>query len=197
MPNNQNPVFTDNTTITGDGTEENPLVAVGGGGDGVTSLNSETGDIDLISSDASVGIDASTPGQIDLTVAGGGGGVTDVTGTANQITSSGGATPQIGLASNCIAPGALAATQDFTAHRNAVIAAGFFLKFANCFLQDNGAGFLSPFDTGGSLAGMILAFLRITTLQVFANNAAALGGGLVAGDLYRTGADPDVVCVVH
>lgn len=34
-------------------------------------------------------------------------------------------------------------------------------------------------------------------LQVFANNAAALAGGLAVKDFYRTGADPDVVCVVH
>lgn len=31
MAENQNPVFTDNSTLTGDGTEENPLAAVGGG----------------------------------------------------------------------------------------------------------------------------------------------------------------------
>lgn len=35
------------------------------------------------------------------------------------------------------------------------------------------------------------------TLLIFANNAAAITGGLAVGDLYRTGADPDVVCVVH
>ena len=35
------------------------------------------------------------------------------------------------------------------------------------------------------------------TLAIYANNAAAVAGGLVAGQLYRTGADPDVVCVVH
>jgi hypothetical protein len=35
------------------------------------------------------------------------------------------------------------------------------------------------------------------TLSVYANNAAAIAGGLVAGQLYRTGADPDQVCIVH
>lgn len=49
-----------------------------------------------------------------------------------------------------------------------------------------GIGNLSP---GSSLS--------VTGLPVFANNAAAIGGGLAAGDFYRTGADPDVVCVVH
>ncbi len=34
-------------------------------------------------------------------------------------------------------------------------------------------------------------------LPVYANNAAAITGGLVAGNLYRTNADPDFVAVVH
>lgn len=39
--------------------------------------------------------------------------------------------------------------------------------------------------------------VTITTLPVYANNAAAIAGGLVAGNLYRTGGNPDPVCVVH
>lgn len=46
-------------------------------------------------------------------------------------------------------------------------------------------------DTSG------LVTLSIATLPIFANNAAAITGGLVAGNFYRTGADPDPVCVVH
>lgn len=40
---------------------------------------------------------------------------------------------------------------------------------------------------------------KVSTAQlpVYANNAAAVAGGLAAGALYRTGADPDPVCVVH
>jgi len=34
-------------------------------------------------------------------------------------------------------------------------------------------------------------------LSIYANNAAAIAGGLVAGQLYRTNADPDTICVVH
>ena len=34
-------------------------------------------------------------------------------------------------------------------------------------------------------------------LPVYANNAAAVAGGLVEGDHYRTGADPDFIAVVH
>ena len=34
-------------------------------------------------------------------------------------------------------------------------------------------------------------------LPVYANNAAAIAGGLVEGDFYRTGGNPDTVCVVH
>jgi hypothetical protein len=39
--------------------------------------------------------------------------------------------------------------------------------------------------------------LQVVGLPIYANNAAALAGGLTAGAFYRTGADPDVVCVVH
>lgn len=35
------------------------------------------------------------------------------------------------------------------------------------------------------------------TLPSYNNNTEALSGGLVVGDFYRTGDDPDLVCVVH
>lgn len=42
------------------------------------------------------------------------------------------------------------------------------------------------------------AAVKYSTLPpTYANNAAAVAGGLVAGQTYRTGADPDVLCVVH
>ncbi|HEX3070257.1 MAG TPA: hypothetical protein VHX14_16950, partial [Thermoanaerobaculia bacterium] len=39
--------------------------------------------------------------------------------------------------------------------------------------------------------------LHVVGLPAFANNAAAVAGGLTAGAFYRTGGDPDLVCVVH
>ena len=39
--------------------------------------------------------------------------------------------------------------------------------------------------------------LHVVGLPIYANNAAAVAGGLTAGAFYRTGADPDPVCVVH
>lgn len=39
--------------------------------------------------------------------------------------------------------------------------------------------------------------VTISSLAVYANNAAAIAGGLTVGQIYRTGADPDVVCIVH
>ena len=39
--------------------------------------------------------------------------------------------------------------------------------------------------------------LHVVGLPVFANNAAAVTGGLTPGAFYRTGGDPDVVAVVH
>lgn len=41
------------------------------------------------------------------------------------------------------------------------------------------------------------SILQVVGLPVYANNAAAIAGGLTAGAFYRTGADPDPVCVVH
>lgn len=39
--------------------------------------------------------------------------------------------------------------------------------------------------------------LQVVGLPAYANNAAAKAGGLTAGAFYRTGGDPDLVCVVH
>ena len=46
----------------------------------------------------------------------------------------------------------------------------------------------------------IRSLLKLWTagaIPIFANNAAAIAGGLTVGMLYRTNADPDTVCVVH
>ena len=39
--------------------------------------------------------------------------------------------------------------------------------------------------------------ISVGALTIYANNAAAIVGGLGVNDLYRNGADPDLVCVVH
>jgi hypothetical protein len=39
--------------------------------------------------------------------------------------------------------------------------------------------------------------LHVAGLPVYVNNAAAVAAGLTAGAFYRTGTDPDQVCVVH
>ncbi len=39
--------------------------------------------------------------------------------------------------------------------------------------------------------------LQVVGLSVYANNGAAVAGGLTVGAFYRTGGDPDLVCVVH
>jgi hypothetical protein len=39
--------------------------------------------------------------------------------------------------------------------------------------------------------------ISLGSLDIYANNAAAVAGGLAAGDLYRTNGDPDTICVVH
>lgn len=37
----------------------------------------------------------------------------------------------------------------------------------------------------------------LSEVPIHANNAAATGAGMVAGDIYRNGADPDLLCIVH
>lgn len=48
-----------------------------------------------------------------------------------------------------------------------------------------------------SVTGIVQAANAQLTLSVFANNAAAIAGGLQVGQLYRNNADPDIVCIVH
>jgi hypothetical protein len=48
------------------------------------------------------------------------------------------------------------------------------------------------------IAELVTALNLLTTnLPIYASNALAVTGGLKQGDIYRTGADPDIVCVVH
>lgn len=55
------------------------------------------------------------------------------------------------------------------------------------------------FTTNNVLRGSIDSTGKwsIQSLPTYPNNAAAVAGGLTAGTLYRTGGDPDAVCVVH
>lgn len=50
---------------------------------------------------------------------------------------------------------------------------------------------------GTSPVNLPTSVLHVVGLPVFANNAAAVAGGLTAGAFYRTGGDPDLVSVVH
>jgi hypothetical protein len=53
-------------------------------------------------------------------------------------------------------------------------------------------------DSGATVINVTLSGItRIIPLGFFVSNAAAIAGGLVVGDLYRSGSDPDVVCIVH
>jgi hypothetical protein len=72
------------------------------------------------------------------------------------------------------------------------------------FLGDWAPSVTNTYDLGSATLGGGLRWKKLfaqtaslSVLPIFANNAAAVAGGLVAGDLYRTGADPDPVSVVH
>lgn len=71
--------------------------------------------------------------------------------------------------------------------------------------HDHVGGDGAQIDHGG-LAGLLdddhTQYLKTTGrgvvgLSIYANNAAALAGGLGVGAFYRSGGDPDIVCVVH
>lgn len=78
-------------------------------------------------------------------------------------------------------------------------------------LRGNGTAFISAVLAAADLANgvtgtgaVVLASaptlasnVKITGIPVFANNAAAITGGLAVGNLYRTGVDPDFIAVVH
>ena len=42
-----------------------------------------------------------------------------------------------------------------------------------------------------------LGYFNVPNIPVHANNAAALAAGMIVGSFYRTGADPDPLCIVH
>jgi hypothetical protein len=58
----------------------------------------------------------------------------------------------------------------------------------------NGAG---DFNNRFTISEIGHIGFSLAGIPVFANNAGALGGGLVVGQLYRNGADPDHICIVH
>jgi hypothetical protein len=96
-------VAVDGVTITGNGTEADPLTAIGGGGGTPLTVKEEgtnvsTNTTTLNFTGAGVTASLTSPGVVQVNVpgGGGGGGVTSVTGTA-PIASSGGATPDISI----------------------------------------------------------------------------------------------------
>jgi hypothetical protein len=95
-------VAVDGVTIIGNGTAEDPLIAVGGGGgtplitkNEGTNVSTNTSTLNFTG--AGVTASLTSPGVVEVNVPGGGSsGVTSVTGTA-PIASSGGATPDISI----------------------------------------------------------------------------------------------------
>jgi hypothetical protein len=96
-------VAVDGVTIIGNGTPEDPLTAIGGGGgtpltvkDEGTNVSTNTATLNFTG--AGVTASLTSPGVVEVNIpsGGGGGGVTAVTGSA-PIASSGGATPDISI----------------------------------------------------------------------------------------------------
>jgi hypothetical protein len=52
-------------------------------------------------------------------------------------------------------------------------------------------------DSGASLVCQPGSSVSLRNLRIFSNNGSAVAGGLVAGNIYRLGGDPDLLAVVH
>jgi hypothetical protein len=111
-------VAVDGVTIGGNGTEADPLYAIGGGGGGTPltvkddGTNVSTNTTTLNFTGAGVTASLTSPGVVEVNIpsGGGGGGVTSVTGSA-PIASSGGATPDISITqATTVSDGYLSAT---------------------------------------------------------------------------------------
>lgn len=109
-------VAVDGVTIGGNGTEADPLYAIGGGGGGSLIVKDEgtnvsTNTTTLNFTGAGVTASLTSPGVVEVNIpSGGGGGVTAVTGSA-PIASSGGATPDISITqATTVSDGYLSAT---------------------------------------------------------------------------------------
>jgi hypothetical protein len=79
--------------------------------------------------------------------------------------------------------------------------AGGITGIANAAFIDMANVFPIVFLTNGTVRMKVgsggIINITLAGLTQYANNAAAAAGGKVSGDLYRTGGDPDLVCVVH
>lgn len=198
MPENQNPVFTDES-LSGDGTEENPLSVAASGS--ITEIES---------TDDSIEVTDGTGPVVDLSV---NGPAVDATLGDNCV---------LVVVDNSVSPPKLRRMVGWNwagngTGYNALVVVPFAGGGGVAIFENQSGGIIFQCGAGagaGTGAGtwtlsqngdMRLAGTHINfsdgagtvTLQIFANNAAALLGGLNVGDLYRTGADPDVVCIVH
>lgn len=64
-------------------------------------------------------------------------------------------------------------------------------------INDAGTQGIRVSAVGGPLVLEAATFYQIESVPVYADNAAAITGGLPVGGLYRTGADPDPLSIVH
>lgn len=74
------------------------------------------------------------------------------------------------------------------------------IRSSNTLTIASGAGdtlWTLPLAVGSPMVAVRPLRLTLATVPIFANNAAAITGGLASGQFYRTGADPDHLCIVH
>jgi hypothetical protein len=182
-------VAVDGVTIIGNGTEADPLVAVGGGGGTPLRTQNEgtnvsTNTTTLNFTGAGVTASLTSPGVVEVNVAGGG--VTSVTGTA-PIASSGGATPDISISQAGAASDGYLSSADWTTFDGK-----FDVPTGTSADYLDGTGTPTPFPTlpTGTVTSVDLtmppAFLvtgnPVTTSGTLAVSAAGLSSQYIRGD---------------
>lgn len=195
MAENQNPVFTDES-LGGDGTVESPLHVLGGAG--VSEITSVDDSIEITdptgpTTDLSVNAPTTNVGTNDnIPIV-----VVDTSVSPNKLKlMPGWAWAQNGTGGFTLGAFPFNGAGPLMLLENQ--SNGFILQCGSGAGGGTGAGTWTLTQAGDMRAAGRINFSNGTTntIPTFANNAAAVLGGLNPGDVYKTGGDPDLLAVV-
>lgn len=173
------PATTPSQGSAGGGGASGPNSFVGGGGGGAggagTAGTGNTG------GNGGAGSPSDIRTGVSVTYAGGGGGSSDSSGTAGTGGSGGGGAGGVGTGAGRIG-----------ANGTANLGGG-----GGGSTRGGSGGADAAGGSGGSGIVVVRYLYQSLDTPIYANNAAAIAGGLTMGMLYRSGGDPDTLYVVH
>ncbi len=152
---------------------------------GVNIISTGTGTVNFTSNTGTINIKALTSGNIDIETASGGG-TLQCTGTMLIQTTGG------DLSMHCPVGNTLNITKDDGAGH-----VGQFGMDANAVYITSQCGTGDLYILADGLADFHAGSYKLYNISIYADNTAAISGGLSAGMLYRDGSNPDHLCIVH